>query len=200
MSCPSCQSKLPEDARFCAYCGITLRSCPQCARLFGDDDACFCGTCGTPLESATVRGPANGRVVAAPSLSSMPTLTNGLSEPKIIVDIDQILNADDNEAIFGYLYELKSDPNQHRLLFGDTKLGAGNNNDIIIDRSAVSWNHALFICRNERILLQDSASTNGTFVNGKRIRSPRQLRHGDSVRFGDAEFKVWLKSAYRELD
>lgn len=77
---------------------------------------------------------------------------------------------------------------------GETLVGAGGNNDIIISSPAVSWNHAIIICRDGKAIIQDTASTNGTFLNGARITAPQQLNQGDLLRFGSEEFQVWLKS------
>ncbi|MFI5142882.1 MAG: FHA domain-containing protein [Thermoanaerobaculales bacterium] len=46
----------------------------------------------------------------------------------------------------------------------------------------VSRTHALITCQHGRALLLDLGSTNGTFVNGKRIREA-ELGAGDAVRF-----------------
>lgn len=149
--------------------------CVPCQRAF-TKDAHFCGTCGGEL----VTGPA-------------------VILPKVIVDEGLIVDDPGDPELYGYLYELTPDPRQFALRSGENTLGAGRNNDIVINRPAISWNHALFICRNERVLLQDSASTNGTFINDKRVRSPLPLNHGDLLRFGDQNFKIWLRADYRAL-
>jgi pSer/pThr/pTyr-binding forkhead associated (FHA) protein len=45
------------------------------------------------------------------------------------------------------------------------------------------------------IVVEDAGSSNGTFVNGERIRSPRVLTGGDVVAFGDVRFKVRIAGA-----
>jgi hypothetical protein len=53
--------------------------------------------------------------------------------------------------------------------------------------AVVSRNHAVLEWGrdgNERVLLNDLLSTNGTFVNGKRIAEPTVLASGDVVQFG----------------
>ncbi|MDX1644116.1 MAG: FHA domain-containing protein, partial [Thermoanaerobaculia bacterium] len=41
------------------------------------------------------------------------------------------------------------------------------------------------------------ASTNGTFVNGVRVTKPRVLSHGDLIRFGNVEYRLWVKPQVR---
>lgn len=75
---------------------------------------------------------------------------------------------------------------------GDNTLGAGPNNDIVISDAAISWNHALLICRDDKIQLQDTASTNGTFLNSVEVFRSLDVHHGDIVRLADIDFAVWL--------
>ena len=135
---------------------------------FYSSEAAFCGICGTSL---------------TPASSSKPAFTPPINT---------------GDHVFGYLYELGEGPAQHPLFAGDNTIGAGGNNDIVIQRPAVSWNHAILICRESRILVQDSASTNGTYVNGHSIRIPTRISHDDTIRFGSEEFRVWLKADYRQ--
>ena len=100
--------------------------------------------------------------------------------------------------VYGFLFDPNNPSSRHKLNIGDNTVGAGHNNDIVIDEPAVSWNHALIICRNAKVFVQDSASTNGTFVNGQTVDRPRRLQNSDSVTFGNVTFQVWLKMQYRE--
>jgi pSer/pThr/pTyr-binding forkhead associated (FHA) protein len=38
--------------------------------------------------------------------------------------------------------------------------------------------------------VEDIGSTNGTFVNGARVTTPRRLSSGDVVRVGQTDFRV----------
>jgi pSer/pThr/pTyr-binding forkhead associated (FHA) protein len=38
--------------------------------------------------------------------------------------------------------------------------------------------------------VEDIGSTNGTFVNGARVTTPRRLAKGDVVRVGQTDFRV----------
>jgi len=39
--------------------------------------------------------------------------------------------------------------------------------------------------RDGRVYLQDLGSSNGTWVNGARVKRPTPLKHGDELRLGD---------------
>jgi pSer/pThr/pTyr-binding forkhead associated (FHA) protein len=69
---------------------------------------------------------------------------------------------------------------------GSTKIGRGQKNDIIVGRnqgSAVSTEHAVIQFEADACNLEDLQSTNGTFVNGERVRTAR-LHDGDRVELG----------------
>lgn len=192
MKCPNCTLKIPGDADFCAFCGDPVRRCDPCGRVFAKDVA-FCGECGKKLDiqvdpsferTSSIYQTAPGRPGRPPDEGS-PTF--------MLPATTQVADT----TLYGYLYEPESPSHRFGLHHGDNTLGAGHNNDIVIERSAISWNHALVICRNAKVFLQDSASTNGTFVNRQRIDRPHQLLNGDSVRFGNVEFHVWLKARFR---
>jgi pSer/pThr/pTyr-binding forkhead associated (FHA) protein len=53
-----------------------------------------------------------------------------------------------------------------------------------------SARHARFEPRPDGVLVDDLGSTNGTFVNGARLRESRVLRPGDVVRIGETELQV----------
>jgi Domain of unknown function (DUF1707)/FHA domain len=60
--------------------------------------------------------------------------------------------------------------------------------DMFIGDMTVSRVHAKLERFSGGWLVTDLASTNGTRVNGWRVRDPVPVREGDRVRFGDAEF------------
>jgi predicted component of type VI protein secretion system len=64
-------------------------------------------------------------------------------------------------------------------------IGREATNDIVIQDSELSRNHARISRRGVTFLLEDLGSTNGTFVNHQRISSPRMLNPGDEVGFGE---------------
>lgn len=56
--------------------------------------------------------------------------------------------------------------------------------------AAISRRHAQLTESNGQLFLQDMGSTNGTFVNRKRLEQPAHLNDGDIVHIGDFEFRV----------
>src|SRR5215472_6442597 len=83
---------------------------------------------------------------------------------------------------------------EHRLRAGKTSIGYARDNDIVLDASTVSRYHAVIRRRIGGYALSDLESTNGTFVNGNRIKNPITLKGGDEVRFGDARFAFRARS------
>lgn len=68
---------------------------------------------------------------------------------------------------------------------GRVQLGRdGNQCSIVLDDGQVSGLHATIIHENGRYYLYDLASTNGTYVNGKRVGERRMLLDGDELRLG----------------
>src|SRR5262249_51876102 len=62
-------------------------------------------------------------------------------------------------------------------------IGRLGDNTIVIESPAVSGHHARVFRNGESFVVEDLASTNGTFVNGKRV-SRHTLTTGDVVRIG----------------
>jgi hypothetical protein len=67
-------------------------------------------------------------------------------------------------------------------------IGRDPRNDMSIEDMSVSRIHARLERSTSGWLLKDLSSTNGTRVNGWRVRGQVAVRAGDVVRFGDIEF------------
>lgn len=67
----------------------------------------------------------------------------------------------------------------------ELKIGKDPSSDLCIPDAAVSRNHCLIERKNEGYLIRDLDSTNGTFVDGTRIREA-YLRPGSRVKIGTA--------------
>lgn len=70
-------------------------------------------------------------------------------------------------------------------LEGDTlKIGRDRGNEIVTEDENASRTHAELERRNDKYVLRDLGSTNGTFVNGVRV-TETELRSGDKIIIGD---------------
>jgi pSer/pThr/pTyr-binding forkhead associated (FHA) protein len=68
------------------------------------------------------------------------------------------------------------------------QLGRGSGADIRLDSKKVSQLHATLLSKPEGVSLLDLDSTNGTFVNGKKVQRA-ELQDGDQVRLADITFR-----------
>ena len=64
-----------------------------------------------------------------------------------------------------------------------THLGRGMTADVRLDDHTVSARHAIVVLRGDRLRILDDRSTNGTFVNGRRV-DDADLHDGDVVVLG----------------
>jgi len=72
------------------------------------------------------------------------------------------------------------------------RIGRSSNNDIILNHPSISRRHAeLFYDSMGNVFLTDLNSSNGTFVNGKRITGSVQLNQYDIVKLGVADIIPW---------
>lgn len=74
---------------------------------------------------------------------------------------------------------------------GNCSLGRASANTIVVESPKVSRRHALIHLQNiGQLWLIDFGSSNGTFLNKRRIHRPIRLRDGDQITIGDQVFKV----------
>ncbi len=69
-------------------------------------------------------------------------------------------------------------------------LGCADICDVVIPGTGVSQKHALVAIENGVITVEDLDSTNGTFVDGVRIKRPCQLRYGQKIGIGTCSITV----------
>jgi FHA domain len=62
--------------------------------------------------------------------------------------------------------------------------------DVLIEEPGVSRRHARVLPGNGALIVEDLGSSNGTFVNGKRILGPVEVGAGDEVQLGDTVIGV----------
>lgn len=70
------------------------------------------------------------------------------------------------------------------------QIGRRSGMNLSLNSKIVSGLHAEIVPRDNRLLLRDLNSTNGTFVNGEKLSGERLLKEGDLVQFADLVFRV----------
>ena len=75
---------------------------------------------------------------------------------------------------------------------GINLLGRGFANDFKIEDPSVSGSHCQIVVEHGNVVIKDLGSTNGTYINGRRIAygESRQINDGDVVGFGDVEVRL----------
>ncbi len=78
----------------------------------------------------------------------------------------------------------------------EIRIGRSNDLDMVLAEDMVSRRHARIAFQGEDIYIEDLSSTNGTFVNGEKIKRSR-LREGDRVLIGTSILKVVVSESVR---
>jgi pilus assembly protein CpaF len=64
-------------------------------------------------------------------------------------------------------------------------VGREDDNDLVLDRVNISKYHLRFRRHQGRVEVMDLGSTNGTYVNGRKVEQPRAVRRSDRIYVGD---------------
>ena len=75
-----------------------------------------------------------------------------------------------------------------------TRIGRGPESELQIDAQYISRTHAVIMAGPVHTTLEDLDSTNGVFVNGKRI-ARQTLKDGDRVTIGRMHFRYAVRSS-----
>lgn len=83
-----------------------------------------------------------------------------------------------------------SAPLEYPLQGTQVTIGSDSKNDFIVKAPTVSRTHAMIRRQLGGYTISDLQSTNGTYVNGKRISATAPIRPGDEIRLGSAKFAI----------
>jgi hypothetical protein len=85
------------------------------------------------------------------------------------------------------------------LKVGLNTMGRSADNDVIVEDLYVSRRHCAILMHHDTTCeLQDTASKNGTFVNGSKIAGPTALKPGDRIRICNREYVFHNRTAVPE--
>lgn len=76
---------------------------------------------------------------------------------------------------------------QRRMVFdkAEVTIGRVQGNDIVLPKGNVSKRHARIVLKDGKFIIVDLKSTNGTYVNGRKITSPLVIKETDKIYIGD---------------
>ena len=96
------------------------------------------------------------------------------------------------EGFTGYALVIERGPQtgmSYVLTPGNTTVGRHPESDIFLNDVTISRQHCRFVLGDGKLVVEDSGSTNGTYVNDARV-DEAQLRAGDEVVVGRFHFLV----------
>lgn len=116
--------------------------------------------------------------------------TPAVEAPPIRIETSSPAPAKPKAPVLATLVVANSGPNQgdvYEITSLLTHIGRGEHNDIILAEDSVSDSHAKIQRRDNRWILIDLDSTNGTYVDGSRLTGETELQGDVDVRFGGAK-------------
>lgn len=76
----------------------------------------------------------------------------------------------------------------------ETSIGRDTSNEVVVRSPLVSRRHAVLKRTKLTLTLHDCGSTNGTFVNGKKIVCPVMVNYGDEIAIGGQTMTIALQT------
>jgi uncharacterized protein YkwD len=81
-------------------------------------------------------------------------------------------------------------PREFALGAAETTIGSDSGNQIVLAEPTVSRRHAIIRRTGRRFTVADLESSNGTFVNGRRVAKPVRIQPGDEIKFASSRFRL----------
>src|SRR5688572_11404718 len=74
-------------------------------------------------------------------------------------------------------------------------IGRVQGNDIVLPKGNISKRHSRIVLKDGRFIIIDMQSTNGTYVNGKKITTPQVVKSTDKIYIGDFTLQLSTNGA-----
>jgi EAL domain-containing protein (putative c-di-GMP-specific phosphodiesterase class I) len=81
-------------------------------------------------------------------------------------------------------------PQNYSLMPPSVRVGRKPGSDLLLSHPTVSGHHARFDMRHNELWLVELGSTNGTFINGKRLTGEIRIQEEDIIQFAEVAFRV----------
>lgn len=211
MKCSKCGLDNSSSAAYCKSCGTALqqgyKTCKNGHNYDSGLSACpFCPAADMAMSSAKTQidGAANNRDktvidIGAPKLRpANPAGANNRSDKTMIYGASTSDAGNSSvptagiRKLVGWLVTFDINPAgiDYRLCVGRHRIGRKADCDIVIQQPGISEDHAVLLYRDNKFILQDMLSTNGTFVNGIAIEEKVSLNDDDIIRIGSIDLQL----------
>ena len=209
MKCLSCNKENTPNAKYCKFCGAQLSLEYKTCRNGHNYDAKLdqCPYCPREEVTATISKAITSAKTIIDKTGNIKNNSNenqpaGKAETKTAIDEKTIIIGSEtkiNEGtslpgnrLVGWLvsFDLNPDGKDFKIYEGRTKIGRNSANNIVIDEPEISDDHVLLLCRDNKIIIQDQLSANGTFVNGEKVDERAEIKDNDVIKLGSISFKI----------
>ena len=83
------------------------------------------------------------------------------------------------------IHEKGGQPRRQEFIKSEVTIGRVQGNDIVLPKQNVSKRHSRIVLKNGKFVITDLKSTNGTYVNGRKISTPAVIKETDKIYIGD---------------
>lgn len=193
MICPKCKTVISDNAKFCNRCGakINVKLCPNGHVM--EPGWVVCRYCPPAKDSGTTR------VIGSTSVEKKTEIekkTRVEKEVKPLIEKTVLYGkerSDEKEekhtpVCWVVIVEGKNQWRDFRIKGSQSNIGRDPKSDIVIEDEHVSAVHASIRVKEDKVILTDLDSSNGTYVNGHEI-SRTELKDNDLIKVGDTVLK-----------
>lgn len=166
-TCPSCAKEVDPSWQACPYCRGALGAGAAAAAR-------------TPAAQAPPPGP--------PLAANVPNMPAIAGDKTMAIDLNKLTAP--KRGVVGWLVCMSGNQKglDFRVFEGVNHIGAGADNDIVITDEYLSSRHAAIRYEEGRYEFRDNDSTNGSFLNEKRVTKD-ELIDNDTIRLGRTELR-----------
>jgi len=86
----------------------------------------------------------------------------------------------------------------YKLVLEKTTVGRSSDNTLVIHDSSVSSHHCEILTYGEEIIVREKESTNGTFINDRKVAEQGPAKSGQVIRFGEVEVRLEFERPKRD--
>ena len=205
IQCPECRSMIPDDSAFCDQCGKELKWCPECKKPKRGTECPVCGSDLVPGRKylAAAQSQSSSGEAAAPDpvrgSAAHPSQPGGWAPPSN--------GAEGGTPLGGSTFPDNGPQLTTAAVAGPVAL-VGNGWRLMLQQGEfgrscgiwpelstcpyVSGHHGFIEGHSGGWKISDRGSTNGTFINGRKLATAEQyeLKKGDRVRIATLDFTV----------